>query len=117
MKTDNRFSNNFDFLRLAGALLVIFYTSFGVLGPSAIDPLSQLTNGVLNTGNLGVAIFFIISGYLITMSWDKRRDILWFLWARFLRLVPALVGVALFTVFIIGPLTTHQNLWEYLTSG
>jgi peptidoglycan/LPS O-acetylase OafA/YrhL/uncharacterized membrane protein SpoIIM required for sporulation len=113
----NRYSNNFDFLRLAGALLVIFYTSFGILGAAAQDPLLRLTNGLFTTGSLGVAIFFIISGYLITMSWDKRRKVLRFVGARFLRLVPALAGVALFTVFIIGPLTTNQNIWDYITSG
>jgi len=80
------------------------------------DPLFRLTNGTFTTGSLGVIMFFVISGYLITMSWDKRRSIVRFLWARFLRLVPALAGVALFTIFIIGPLTTHQNIWEYFTS-
>ncbi|WP_230740454.1 acyltransferase family protein [Methanooceanicella nereidis] len=112
----NRHDNNFDFLRLAGALLVIFFTTYGVLGAYKFDPLFRLTNGALTTGSIGVAIFFIISGYLITMSWYKRRNIPRFLWARFLRLVPALAGVALVTIFIIGPLTTHQNLWDYFTS-
>jgi peptidoglycan/LPS O-acetylase OafA/YrhL len=114
--TVNRNSNNFDFLRLVGALLVIFFTAYALLGTYKVDPLFRLTNGALHTGNLGVIIFFIISGYLITMSWDKRRDIVRFIWARFLRLVPALVGVALVTVFIIGPLTTHQNLLDYFTN-
>jgi peptidoglycan/LPS O-acetylase OafA/YrhL len=112
----NRNSNNFDFLRLVGALLVIFFTSYSLLDAYTLDPLVRLTDGVLDTGKLGVAIFFIISGYLITKSWDKRRNIGRFIWARFLRLVPALVGVALTTVFIIGPLTTHQNLLDYFTS-
>jgi peptidoglycan/LPS O-acetylase OafA/YrhL len=112
----NRFGNNFDFLRLTGALMVIFYTCFGVLGAHFQDPFVRLTNGVFTTGSLGVTIFFIISGYLITKSWDKRRDVIRFIWARFLRLVPALVGVALFTIFIIGPLVTHENIRDYFTS-
>jgi peptidoglycan/LPS O-acetylase OafA/YrhL len=116
MDTINRHSNNFDFLRLVGALLVIFFTTYGVMGAYIWDPLFRLSHGAFTTGSLGVIIFFIISGYLITMSWDKRRSITRFLWARFLRLVPALAGVALFTIFIIGPLTTNQNLWEYFTS-
>lgn len=114
--TVNRHSNNFDFLRLAGALMVIFYTCFGVLGDHANDPFVKLTGGVFTTGSLGVAMFFIISGYLITASWDKRRNVLRFIWARFLRLVPALAGVAVFTVFIIGPLVTKINIIEYFTS-
>ncbi|MCD1295776.1 hypothetical protein CUJ83_12280 [Methanocella sp. CWC-04] len=112
----NRNRNNFDLLRLAGAMLVIFFTTYGVMGAYKLDPLFRLTNGVITTGGMGVLMFFIISGYLITMSWDKRRNIIRFLWARFLRLVPALAGVALLTIFIIGPLTTHQNLWDYFTS-
>ncbi len=113
----NRHGNNFDFLRLVGALMVILYTCYAVLGAHLQDPFVRLTNGVLTTGSLGVTVFFIISGYLITMSWDKKRDIARFVWARFLRLVPALIGVALFTVFIIGPITTHLNIWNYFTSG
>ncbi len=112
----NRSNNNFDFLRLVGALLVILYTSYSLLGTHDPDPLHVLTGGVLDTGKLGVAIFFIISGYLITKSWDKRRNVSRFIWARFLRLVPALVGVALMSVFIIGPLTTHLELLDYFTS-
>ena len=30
--------------------------------------------------------------------------------------MPALAGVAIFTVFLIGPLTTHQSIWDYFTS-
>lgn len=114
--TINRHSNNFDFLRLVGALSVIFFTTFGVMGAYMSDPIFRLTKGAFTSGTLGVIIFFIISGYLITMSWDKRRSITRFIWARFLRIVPALAALALFTVFIIGPLTTHQNLWDYFTS-
>lgn len=113
----DRKHNNFDFLRLVGAILVIFYTSSAVLGNYTNEPIVRLTHGYFTTGNLGVAIFFIISGYLITKSWDQRRNIVKFVWARFLRLVPALVGVALFTIFIIGPLTTHQNIIEYFTNS
>lgn len=111
----DRDGNNFDFLRLMGALLVILFTTYSLLGTHDLDPLHVLTGGVLDTGKLGVAIFFIISGYLITMSWDKKRNIARFVWARFLRLVPALVGLALLTVFVIGPLNTHCDLPDYFT--
>jgi peptidoglycan/LPS O-acetylase OafA/YrhL len=114
--TVDRNGNNFDVLRLAAALMVIFFTCYGVLGAGMLEPLTRLTSGVFTTGSLGVTIFFIISGYLITMSWDKRRSILKFVWARFLRLVPALIGVALFSVFIVGPLATKIGLMDYFKS-
>jgi peptidoglycan/LPS O-acetylase OafA/YrhL len=54
----NKYGNNFDFLRLIGALLVIFFTAYGILGAGLQDPLARLSNGAFNTGNLGVAIFY-----------------------------------------------------------
>lgn len=113
----DRYSNNFDFLRLAAALMVIVFTTYGLLGTPTHDPLLQFTKGVFTLGSLGVTVFFIISGFLIAKSWDQRQNVFRFVWARFLRLVPALAGVALFTVFIIGPLTTHKSIPDYFTSG
>jgi len=97
--------------------MVIVFTTYGLLGVPTHDPLLQFTRGVFTLGSLGVTVFFIISGFLIAKSWDQRQNVFRFLWARFLRLVPALAGVALFTVFIIGPLTTHQSILDYFTSG
>jgi len=64
-------NNNFDFLRFFAASLVVFTHSF-MFSPtgSATEPLSYISPGRVNSGGLAVAVFFVISGFLITMSYE-----------------------------------------------
>ena len=106
-------NNNLDALRLIGAVLVIFAHSFAIHGlPDVMPPFYKRHYGLL-----GVDIFFIISGcgFLITQSYLRSRNPIRFIWARFLRIFPALVAVTLFLTFILGPFLTTLYLKEYLT--
>lgn len=58
-------ANSFHFLRLLGALLVLFSHSFALTGHS------EPKFGELSLGGIGLWIFFIISGYLVTLSWHQ----------------------------------------------
>src|SRR4051794_2006572 len=63
-------ANNFDVLRLVLAVMVIFSHSFPLLwGDNSREPLMRLTGGQITAGELAVAGFFILSGFLITKSW------------------------------------------------
>jgi peptidoglycan/LPS O-acetylase OafA/YrhL len=106
-------NNNFDFLRLLGAFLVIVSHSF-VLTLNGVDPL-YILSGSTDLGVLGVAMFFVISGFLIAQSWHFDQS-LHFIWKRFLRLIPGLIAVTIFTVFILGPVVTTVSLKEYFTN-
>ncbi|HOS84952.1 MAG TPA: acyltransferase, partial [Bacteroidales bacterium] len=64
----------------------------------------------------GVAIFFVISGYLITMSWQRNNNILVFLINRTLRIFPALIIVVLFAIFLVGPLFSELSIKEYFVN-
>lgn len=99
-------NNNFDVLRIIAAFLVLYYHCYPLTGTSY--------QGV--TGILGVAMFFIISGYLVTQSWESTKQAHMFLWKRFLRIVPGLAGLTIFTVFIIGPLNTILTFKDYFTN-
>jgi peptidoglycan/LPS O-acetylase OafA/YrhL len=81
-------NNAFGFLRLALAFLVIFGHSFP-LGGFGIDRLAALTEGRYATGSLAVAMFFVLSGFLICRSASASRSVPRFLWHRFLRIFPA----------------------------
>ena len=73
-------NNNFDGLRLIGALLVVFSHQFALAGrwePRVI--------GDHSFGSLGVLIFFSISGYLVTSSWIADPHPGRFFTRRFLR--------------------------------
>jgi peptidoglycan/LPS O-acetylase OafA/YrhL len=114
LETGDR-NNNFDMLRIIAALLVILAHSYPVT-KSVGMPLYDMTKGDLSIATIGVIIFFVISGYLITKSWAGNQSPLRFLWKRFLRIIPGLFVALLFTMLIIGPLVTSMPLIQYLTS-
>jgi peptidoglycan/LPS O-acetylase OafA/YrhL len=108
-----RHANNFDALRLVAATMVIVHhTSTFHLLPElgSLQPVADF-----NFGFVGVATFFIISGYLIMMSWDRNPAVWRFLWARILRIFPGLIAAVVVTAFVIGPLLTTLPLGSYFT--
>lgn len=109
MKIDTKQeSNHFNFIRLFAAFLVFYGHAYVLKGAGAV-------NTALNH-ELGVFIFFAISGYLISMSWDKDPSLKRFFIRRSLRIFPALIVVTLICVFILGPIMTTWTLKEYFTS-
>ncbi|MDW9379053.1 acyltransferase [Chryseobacterium sp. JV558] len=105
-------SNNFDFLRLVFASLVIITHSYALSGAPQGDPLSQLTNGQMEFSYLGVHGFFIISGYLIFKSLLRCKGLSDFYWKRLLRLFPALI-VVLFLTVLLAP-AVYESSVPYL---
>jgi len=103
-------SNGFDGLRLIAAALVIFGHAFPLTGYPA--------PGFLGNGmhSIGVKIFFVISGFLITTSWKSDPNLFRFWIKRLLRILPGLIAICIVTVFAIGPLLTALTLNEYFAS-
>ncbi|HKE47910.1 MAG TPA: acyltransferase [Rhodanobacteraceae bacterium] len=96
--------DNILLLRLLAALLVVFgHSYFLSASPPEADPLHRLFP-TMHAHIAGVAMFFAISGFLITLSWQRRPDLLRFLRARALRLWPALIVCVFAWAFVIGPL-------------
>lgn len=107
--------NAFDSIRLFAAASVIVSHSF-VLTAGTIDaePLFSLTGGRSSIGSAAVAAFFIVSGYLISMSFDRAHTWTGFALNRTLRIVPALWVCVLATVLVLGPcVTTCSSLRGY----
>jgi peptidoglycan/LPS O-acetylase OafA/YrhL len=102
-------NNNLDAIRLFAALMVVFGHCFRV------PPNVFITSGTI--GEFGVLIFFFISGFLITQSYENINNPVRFLWARFLRIFPALIIVVLVSVFILGAVMTTLPLKEYFTNS
>jgi len=103
-------ANNFDALRLLAALLVMWSHSYPALaiGP---DPIAGITRW-LSGGEIGLATFFVISGFLVTIS-AGNRTLFEFAAARALRILPALFVVTLLTIFVLGPIFTTLPLLSY----
>lgn len=90
---------NFDLMRLLAALLVVVSHTFPLSGQ---PPLRIV--GVEDLGALGVSIFFVISGYLVTGSYE--RDPRSYLIKRLLRIEPGLIASLIVTVVLLGFVTT-----------
>lgn len=102
-------------LRVIAALLVILGHSF-VLVKAGVDPANALFPRT-QTHLLGVMMFFVISGFLITLSWERRPDLRRFLRARALRLWPGLAACVTVWALLIGPLLTELPLRTYFGTG
>lgn len=120
---NNKPKNNFDFLRMLAATLVMvshaYQLSYGEkiwdqsLNLPHPEPLLWLSRGQLSIGHLSVLIFFVISGYLITMSQERSPNPWFFLKSRCLRILPGLAVVIIVSIFLLGPLGSTLPLSEY----
>ncbi len=110
-------TNGFDSIRLLAACAVIVSHGFALTyGSDAAEPLYRASNGQSTIGLTAVGIFFSVSGVLISMSFDRSRDIRIFAINRALRLFPGLWVCLGLTLFLLGPLLTHVPLKLYVTS-
>lgn len=110
-----RRDNNFDVLRLVAAATVIFSHSFLIAdGTQDCEPLILLTGRQSILGLAGVFIFFVISGFLVTQSYEQTASPLRYLAKRALRIFPGLVVMLLVDAFVIGPAVTTLPLVDYL---
>jgi peptidoglycan/LPS O-acetylase OafA/YrhL len=108
-----RRNNNFDALRIAAAVAVILGHATDLRGhPENIAVVLGLP-----VSQLGVAVFFVISGYLITGSWERRPHLPRYLTSRVLRIIPGLALVTVVAAFVLGPLVTTLSPQAYFGSG
>jgi peptidoglycan/LPS O-acetylase OafA/YrhL len=109
-------ANNFDALRLFAAASVIFSHAFLIAqGTQKHEPLILATGNQAVLGLAGVFVFFVISGFLVTQSFENTGNPLHFLMKRALRIFPALFVVTLLSAFVLGPLVTTLPLHAYLS--
>lgn len=114
-------NNNFHLLRFIAAVFVILSHSYSLNGRLEQDWMWHLTRRAFTFSYVGLAIFFIISGYLIAKSADRKAEKITestksFIWKRFLRIMPALAVAVFVTVFILGPLFTELSVKDYFLS-
>ncbi|WP_025761904.1 acyltransferase family protein [Dyadobacter tibetensis] len=110
-------ANNFHLIRFIAAVMVIYGHSYPLMGLGNLDYIQELSAGTFPTAHMGVCIFFSISGYLIAKSLLDSRTLMSYCWKRFLRIMPGLVVVVLFTIFVVGPIATNLPLSDYFSSN
>jgi peptidoglycan/LPS O-acetylase OafA/YrhL len=98
--------NSLGLLRLVFASLVVFSHAWPSSG-HGLDPLWRWSGGREGLGGIGVAGFFVISGFLVTRS-GYRLSVPRYFWHRVLRIFPAFLVCLVFTAFVLAP-----ALWLY----
>lgn len=101
-------SSTLNLVRLVAAYAVLFSHSFALLGL----PQPQVAPGV-DLGVFAVLVFFVISGYLVWISWERASSPASYAANRFLRIYPALAVNVLVTAIVLGPMLTTLSFDRY----
>jgi peptidoglycan/LPS O-acetylase OafA/YrhL len=91
--------NNFDLIRLFAAVQVLWYHCTVFLGPApGVGHVVSRVATVLP----GVSIFFIVSGFLVSASYERSRSVVDYGVRRALRIYPGLWLCFAFTIVVLG---------------
>lgn len=108
-------ANNFNLLRLASAALVLYGHSYSIQASKTTDPIGLfLVNEYC--GSVGVYVFFLISGMLISKSAENHKSTLVFLIHRILRVWPGLMVMMAVVFLLIIPLTSRISPFDVLAN-
>ena len=110
-----RHRDNFLLLRIVAALAVIYGHSFAIARAQhgAVDIFVR-AGWPMYSGDIAVAMFFVISGFMVSGSYLARHDLFEFAKARLLRIVPAFALVLVACAYVVGPLATSESVGNYL---
>ncbi len=101
--------NNLNIIRFIAAVMVIYGHMYPIMGQYSYTIMNQAIS------TIGVEIFFVISGYLITTSFLNEKSVFCYGVKRFFRIIPGLLAVCLVSVFVIGPLVSDYSVRVYFT--
>ncbi len=108
--------NNFDLLRLLAAISVIFSHAYLIAeGTQDREPFYWLTGHQTILGVVGVFIFFTMSGFLVTQSFEATGSPIRYAAKRLLRIYPGYIACLLVLAFVLGPLVTSLPLADYFS--
>lgn len=115
MKVINH-QNQFDKIRMLAALGVIISHHFSLTGTQGPFWLENRWLNWAFMGGVSVMAFLCISGYLVTQSWCREPRFFPYLWKRFVRIWPGMLGSVSICVFVFGLIFTALPTGEFLQS-
>ncbi|MBO0335238.1 acyltransferase [Sneathiella sp. CAU 1612] len=109
--------NNLNLLRVLAAAGVLVSHAWPIsTGNITQQPLADILHGI-DLGIICVSIFFAISGYLITQSYDRDPNLKRFWLSRIMRIFPGLLVVLLITALVLGPIITGADVTAVLLAA
>lgn len=104
--------NNFHIIRHLAAICVVLTHAYSITtGLYESEPLVTLTGRSI--GHYAVDVFFLLSGFLVTQSLVRDRDLLKYGIARILRIFPGLLFATLLVALILGPIVSVNTAQSY----
>jgi peptidoglycan/LPS O-acetylase OafA/YrhL len=105
-----RAPNSLNFVRWLMAALVVVDHTFPIAGLNGgEDPTWAWSRGQDSLGGIAVAAFFVISGFLVTRSWQTSRGVVRFVWRRGIRIFPGYWLCLVVTACVFAPLAWHHE--------
>jgi len=86
-----------DALRGFAAVTVVFRHT----GATLIPWLYRDTSGLVDTGSFGVFLFFLVSGYIVPASLERRGDLRAFWIGRYFRIYPVFIAVLVVCLLLV----------------
>lgn len=105
--------NNFNLIRMLAAISVMVSHAFGITDSAGLRSFHHIFG--VGPGDAGVDVFFLLSGFLVSKSLSGKN---WreFVWARCLRIYPALIVSTILSVVIVGVFFCQMPLAQFLIS-
>ncbi|MBS1914781.1 MAG: acyltransferase [Bacteroidetes bacterium] len=110
---ENDATNNFTLIRLIAAMMVVKLHSYSL----TTHVKGQYDDYSFHLHQLGLPVFFFISGLLVSQSFEKSSSWKNFVWKRFLRIYPAAWLSIFACAFILGPIVTTWNITDYFSNS
>ncbi len=103
--------NNFDALRVIFASIVVFFHMGILAGRPALAWMQYLS------ATFAVQAFFVVSGFLVTVSFERSASLSAYCGKRFRRIAPAYVAVVVAAALLLAPLSTLSSARYFLSAG
>jgi peptidoglycan/LPS O-acetylase OafA/YrhL len=105
-----------DALRGLAALAVVYRHT----GPAWVPQLYKFSDSYVDAGIFGVTLFFLVSGYIVPASLERRGDLRAFWIGRFFRIYPLFIAVVVGGLLLPESLQAVSTGWwsnPWLTTG
>ena len=109
-------NNSFGLISIIGAILIIFYHSYSLFYGVDTTKADFITKFLYSEdlGTIIVAMFFVISGFMITSSIIRSKNIWQYLKKRILKIYPTLILCVLLCSFVMAPIVLKIPFFKYI---